>query len=298
MALFTLQQAGKGFGDGALRQEVLADINLHIQEGEFLAIVGPSGAGKTTLINLLAGLHLPDIGAVLFNGREVAGPDPARALIFQTYALLPWLTVQQNVALAVDQVHPQMSRAKRRAHTRRYIDMVNLTHAAFKRPAELSGGMRQRVSVARALAMNPKVLLLDEPLGALDALTRATLQEEFVKIWQQERTTMVLITNDPEEALLVADRIIPLRSGPPATLGPEFKVPFARPRRDPAICESDEFISLRAQITDYLRQSMPALNADGAEHPFPDLTPPPPPAAPDPKSLRGRLRKLFTHEAA
>lgn len=296
--MIELQQASKGFGSGALRQEVLAGIDLRIEPGEFVALVGPSGAGKTTLINLMAGLVSADAGAVRFHGQPVTGPDPRRALVFQTYALLPWFTVRQNVLLAVAQVHPRLSRKQQRAHADRYIEMVNLTRAAHRRPAELSGGMRQRVSVARALAMNPEVLLLDEPLGALDALTRATLQDEFVNIWQTEGTTMVLITNDPEEAILTADRIIPLCPGPPATLGPEFRVPFARPRRRPEVMESAEFIALRAAITDYLRASMPRLDADSASHPYPDLTPPPPAPAPDPRSFRGRLRQLFSHDEA
>lgn len=296
--MIELQQASKGFGDGALRQEVLAGIDLRIELGEFIALVGPSGVGKTTLINLMAGLVSPDSGSVHFHGAPVTGPDPRRALVFQTYALLPWFTVRQNVMLAVAQVHSKMNRKEQRAHVDRYIEMVNLTRAAHRRPAELSGGMRQRVSVARALAMNPEVLLLDEPLGALDALTRSTLQDEFVNIWQTEGTTMVLITNDPEEAILTADRIIPLRPGPPATLGPEFRVPFARPRRSPAVMESAEFIALRAAITDYLRDSMPRLGACSGSHPYPDLTPPPPAPPPDPRSWRGRLRKLFSHDEA
>ncbi len=297
--MIELRQVGKGFGSGALRQEVLAGIDLRIEPGEFVALVGPSGAGKTTLINLLAGLVSADAGAVQFHGQPVTGPDPRRALVFQTYALLPWFTVRQNVLLAVAQVHSRLSRKQQHAHADRYIEMVHLTRAAHRRPAELSGGMRQRVSVARALAMNPEVLLLDEPLGALDALTRGTLQDEFVNIWQTERTTMVLITNDPEEAILTADRIIPLRPGPPATLGPEFRVPFPRPRRTPEVMESAEFIALRAAITDYLRDSMPRLDTHSGSHPYPDLTPPPPPPPPDPRSLRGRLSKLlFSYDTA
>ena len=292
MSILNIRDAGKSFGSGALKQDILADINLSIQEGEFLAIVGPSGAGKTTLINLLAGLHLPTTGGVEFDGTPITGPSQDRALVFQTYALLPWFTVKQNVLLAVGQVHRHLSREQQSAHADRYIAMVNLSHAAFKRPSELSGGMRQRVSVARALAMNPKVLLLDEPLGALDALTRSTLQDEFVNIWKTERTTMVLITNDPEEALLTADRVIPLRPGPPSTLGPAFTVPFDRPRRNPAIRESAEFIGLRVQITDYLRSSMPRPSADESSHAFPDLTPKP---APEVTGWRAKVRRLLAH---
>ncbi|MCP5557046.1 MAG: ABC transporter ATP-binding protein [Verrucomicrobiaceae bacterium] len=292
MAILNIRNAGKSFGFGALKQDILSNLNLSINEGEFLAIVGPSGVGKTTLINLLVGLLQPDTGSVEFEGKPITGPSQERALVFQTYALLPWFTVKQNVLLAVSQVHRHLSRAEQSAHADRYIEMVNLSHASFKRPSELSGGMRQRVSVARALAMNPKVLLLDEPLGALDALTRATLQDEFVNIWKTARTTMVLVTNDPEEALLTADRVIPLRPGPPSTLGPEFLVPFDRPRRDPAIRESAEFIDLRVQITDYLRASMPRLSADDEAYAFPDLSPPP---VVKPTGWRAKVRKLLAH---
>lgn len=297
MPILELKNACKGFGEGALRQEILANIDLSIEDGEFLAIVGPSGAGKTTLINLLSGLLLPDSGTATFDGRPIVGPGPERALIFQTYALLPWLTVRQNVLLAVKQIHPEKSSAEQAAHADHYIAMVNLSHASHKRPSELSGGMRQRVSVARALAMNPRVLLLDEPLGALDALTRGTLQEEFVNIWKSERTTMVLITNDPEEALLTADRIIPLRPGPPAGLGPEFRVEFERPRSDARIRESAEFTAQKLAISDYLRASMPALSEGNDAFPYPDLAPPPPPKVPDPTSVQGRLRRIFPRTA-
>ena len=225
-----LKHVSKGFGSGSQRREVLKDLNLDIARGEFVAIVGHSGSGKTTLISLLAGLLRPDEGSVIIDGEEVTGPGPDRGIVFQNYSLLPWLSVFDNIALAVDQLFPNWSPEKRREHIERYIAMVNLTPARNKRPHELSGGMRQRVSVARALSMNPEMLLLDEPLSALDALTRATLQDEIEQIWERDRKTVVLITNDVDEGLLLADRVIPLSAGPGATLGPAVEVDLDRPR--------------------------------------------------------------------
>jgi nitrate/nitrite transport system ATP-binding protein len=184
-----LRAVAKGYGSGAARTEVLDGIDLAVGENEFVAIVGFSGSGKTTLVNLLAGLTEPDAGAVLKRGTPVRGPGPDRGVVFQSYSLMPWLTVKENVALAVDCVFAARPREERRARVARYIEMVGLTPAAYKRPAELSGGMRQRVAVARALAANPDVLLLDEPLSALDALTRAKLQDEIIRIWNEEQKT-------------------------------------------------------------------------------------------------------------
>jgi nitrate/nitrite transport system ATP-binding protein len=250
--LLELRGVGKGYGEGPARSEVLSEINLSIQKGEFVAIVGFSGSGKTTLISLLAGLLTPDQGEVLKSGRPIAGPGPDRCLVFQSYSLLPWLTVRDNVALAVDAVHGTQSRTERAALVEHYVGLVNLTAALNKRPAELSGGMRQRVSVARALAANPDILLLDEPLSALDALTRSKLQDEIIRIWEQDKKTVVLITNDVDEGLILADRIIPLTPGPKATLGPEFKVSIERPRDRRALNHHAEFIRLRKDITRYL----------------------------------------------
>ena len=218
-AFLEISRADKGYGPAWNRTEVLADINLEVERGEFISIVGFSGAGKTTLMNLLSGLAFPDTGSVIIDGKPVTGPGPERGLVFQNYSLLPWLTVFENIALAVDQVFPQWNAEKRRAHVERYIEIVNLVAARNKLPRELSGGMRQRVAVARTLAMEPQVLLLDEPLSALDALTRANLQDEITSIRRQDDKTIVLITNDPDEAILLADRVIPLTRGPRATLG-------------------------------------------------------------------------------
>ncbi len=247
-----LKHVSKGYGVGSQRREVLKDLNLNIARGEFVAIVGYSGSGKTTLISLLAGLIKPDSGTVVIDGNVVVGPGPERGIVFQNYSLLPWLNVFDNIALAVDQLFPDWPKEKRREHIERYIAMVNLTPARHKRPHELSGGMRQRVSVARALAMNPEMLLLDEPLSALDALTRATLQDEIEQIWERDRKTVVLITNDVDEGLLLADRVIPLSAGPGATLGPAVEVDLDRPRDRKTIQRDPHFKRLKAQVLDYL----------------------------------------------
>jgi nitrate/nitrite transport system ATP-binding protein len=249
-----LTGVSKAYGFGGQRTEVLKDINLKIEEGEFVAIVGFSGSGKTTLISLIAGLLEPDAGGVLRKGREIDGPGPDRGVVFQNYSLMPWMTVRQNVALAVDQVFKSASREERAARVEKYVEMVSLTPALYKRPAELSGGMRQRVSVARALAAAPEILLLDEPLSALDALTRSKLQDEIIRIWSQERKTVVLITNDVDEGIIMADRIIPLKPGPNATLGPEFVVDLPRPRDRQAMNHSPEFKRIRREVTQYLMQ--------------------------------------------
>jgi nitrate/nitrite transport system ATP-binding protein len=252
MAFLQLQGVSMGYGPASRRTEVLADIDLEIEEGEFVAIVGYSGSGKTTLMSILAGLLRPESGKVLFDGQDTPGPGPDRGLVFQNYSLLPWLTVYENVALAVDQVFPKLSDAERRQHTDRFVAMVNLTPARDKRPHELSGGMRQRVSVARTLSMQPKVLLLDEPLGALDALTRATLQDEISRIRLAEKQTVVLITNDPDEAILLADRVIPLTAGPRATLGPSIPVILPQPRDRRTLHQSYDFKQIRQEVIGYL----------------------------------------------
>ena len=260
---FELQGVGKSYGTGAGATPVLKDINLKIKDGEFVAIVGFSGSGKTTLISLMAGLLEADEGVILRRNREINGPGPDRGVVFQSYSLMPWMTVRQNVALAVDQVFKDSPKAERAARVEKYVAMVNLTPAMDKRPAELSGGMRQRVAVARALSASPDVLLLDEPLSALDALTRSKLQDEIIRIWSQERKTVVLITNDVDEGIIMADRIIPLKPGPNATLGPEFPVSLPRPRDRQAINHSPEFKQIRRDVTQYLMQVAADRNATG-----------------------------------
>lgn len=242
----------KHYESAGIRNEVLENINLRVKDGEFVAIVGFSGAGKTTLISLLAGLIQADKGGVLFRGKEIDGPGPERGVVFQSYSLLPWLSVERNITLSVESVCKQLNRRERQQRIDNYIEMVGLTPARDRKPAELSGGMRQRVSVARALAAQPEVLLLDEPLSALDALTRARLQDELALISEQEKRTIVLITNDVDEAILLADRVITLTPAPAATLGKEFMVDLPRPRERTAMNSSDSYIELRAGITRYL----------------------------------------------
>ena len=250
-ARLELRGVAKAYG----RKSVLEGIDLRIADGECVAIVGFSGSGKTTLISLMAGLIRPDQGDILAGGKPVTAPGPDRGVVFQSYALMPWMTVRENVTLAVDQVFRDRPRGWRRERVSTYVDMVGLTPAAAKRPAELSGGMRQRVSLARALAADPEILLLDEPLGALDALTRAILQDEITRIWEHERKTVVLITNDVDEALIMADRIIPLdppSGGQGARLGPEFRVDLPRPRDRRAMNHDADYVRLRKAVTEHL----------------------------------------------
>lgn len=277
MAVLELKNVGKSYGSGNERREVLSGINLSIEEGEFIAIIGFSGSGKTTLISLMSGLLALDEGELLLRGVPVRGPGPDRGVVFQNYSLLPWLTVYGNIELAVRQVFPGWPEDQRREHIEKYIAMVNLTAAKLKKPRELSGGMRQRVAVARALAMNPQILLLDEPLGALDALTRGTLQEEIARIWSRDRKTVVLITNDVDEGILLADRIIPLTPGPGATLGPEFRIDLPRPRDRKALNNDPDFKKIRNSIVAYFMDTKTkSRNFSGAGNiALPDIKPVP-----------------------
>ncbi len=234
MGILELRYVSKSF-DGPLGTcPVLRDISLTLTEGEFVCLLGFSGAGKTTLLSLIAGLLAPDKGEILLNGTPIDGPGPDRGVVFQNYSLLPWMTVFENVYLAVDAVAPALTASDKRARAEQFIRLVKLEDAMWKRPRELSGGMRQRVAVARGLAMDPKVLLLDEPFSALDALTRGTLQEELTRIWGETKKTVFMITNDLDEAVFLADRVYPLVRGAgfgtPSALGPEIPIPIARPR--------------------------------------------------------------------
>ncbi len=262
MSYLELKNVSKGFTSvNGHRTEVLSNINLTVERGEFVAIVGFSGAGKTTLMSLVAGLIRPDSGTVKLEGETITEPGPDRAVVFQNYSLLPWLTAFENVKLAVDQVFPQWEESWRKQHTEQYLNMVNLGHAMDRKPAQLSGGMRQRVSVARALACEPRIMLLDEPFGALDALTRGTLQDEITRIREKDDRTVLMITNDVDEGILLADRIIPLSQGPCATLGPSIAVDIARPRDRKALNHDPKFKELRLEVTDYLLQSSAAKRA-------------------------------------
>ncbi|PKQ46251.1 ABC transporter ATP-binding protein [Confluentibacter flavum] len=274
MAYLELKNIYKTYGQGDNVTEVLSNINLTIEEGEFVAIVGFTGSGKTTLVNLINGLLEPTEGEVLFKGEPVAGTSHERGVIFQNYSLLPWLTVGQNVYMAVKEAFPKKSRSELHAIVADYVDMVNLTPAINKRPKELSGGMRQRVAVARALAMKPEMIIMDEPLGALDALTRGNLQDEILNIWGKDKRTALLITNDVDEGIYMADRIIPLRPGPRATLGPEFKIDIERPRDKTALNDNPNFKKTRNAIIEYLMDIGNERKSEvQKEYMLPDVTP-------------------------
>ncbi|WP_275556571.1 ABC transporter ATP-binding protein [Mixta sp. Marseille-Q2659] len=228
-------------------------VSFDVRAGETISLIGHSGCGKSTLLNLIAGLTLPSEGVLLCDNREIAGPAPERAVVFQNHSLLPWLTAEENVALAVDQVFKQsMSRAERQEWIAHNLACVQMSHAAHKRPPELSGGMKQRVGIARALAMKPRVLLMDEPFGALDALTRAHLQDSVMRIQQELNTTIVLITHDVDEAVLLSDRVLMMTNGPAATLGEDLAIDLPRPRSRVALADEPRYHQLRQQILHFL----------------------------------------------
>lgn len=264
MPVLTLDNITHGYGIGSGRHVVLRDATLCVEQNEFVAVMGFSGSGKSTLMALLAGLQTPDAGVVRYRERVNLPPGPERGIVFQNYSLLPWLTVSGNIELAVRRVFSELNRSKRREYIQRYISLVGLTGSETKRPAEMSGGMRQRLALARTLAMQPDVLLLDEPLSALDALTRATMQDELIRIWESDQRTVVMVTNDIDEAVLLADRIVPLTRGPGATFGPEFVVDLPRPRLRAELNFDPRFKKLRNAITRY----MTSLNPISRHHSF------------------------------
>jgi len=252
MAFLSVRDVRKGFETARGYVPVLDHLNLEVDEGEFVCVVGCSGSGKTTLVSLIAGLLTPEAGELRLGGAPIREPGPERGIVFQNYSLLAWMSVFENIYLAVDAVSPQRTRAEKRRRTEELIATVNLTAAAHKRPRELSGGMRQRVAVARGLAMDPKLLLLDEPFSALDALTRATLQDELARLWLAERKTVVMITNDVEEAILLADRIYPMSRGPAARLGAGIAVNIPRPRLRRRLSLDPGYQLARRAIVDFL----------------------------------------------
>ena len=266
MGMMEFKNVSKSYGESP----VLKDITLSVEEGEFLVLLGFSGTGKTTLINLMAGLEMPTSGEITFKDKLITEPSPERGVIFQSYSLMPWLTVNGNVMLAVETMFPSLSKAEKQAKVDHYVQMVGLSHAATRRPAELSGGMRQRVNVARALAMSPEMLLLDEPLSALDALTRANLADEIEHIWEKDKKTCVLITNDVDEAIILADRIIALN--PDGTLGAEFPVSLPRPRDRMEMNHNTAFKELRADVTRYLMDAGIEAKVEGTKR-LPNVTP-------------------------
>lgn len=232
----------------------LKNIDLKIAQGEFVTLIGHSGCGKSTLLNILAGLDAPSQGGVLLEGRQVTKPGPDRMVVFQNYSLLPWLTVRENIALGVNKVYAALPQGERRGMIEQHIDMVGLRHAADKKPKELSGGMKQRVSIARALALKPKVLLLDEPFGALDALTRGNLQERLMQICQENNVTCVMVTHDVDEALLLSDRVVMLTNGPESHVGQILEVNIPRPRKRLEVVKHPNYYSLRNEVIYFLNQ--------------------------------------------
>ena len=252
-AYLKLDHINKSFARGGQVSEVLTDIRLTIDKGEFVSIIGHSGCGKSTLLNLIAGLTRVSAGAVLLDDKEVDSPGPERAVVFQNHSLLPWLTVYENVNLAVSKVFGRTRRkAERHDWIMRNLDLVQMAHARDKRPAEISGGMKQRVGIARALAMEPKILLLDEPFGALDALTRAHLQDAVMEIHSRLGSTMIMITHDVDEAVLLSDRIVMMTNGPAATIGEVLPVPLARPRRRIELASDRTFLRCREAVLKFL----------------------------------------------
>lgn len=231
---------------------VLENISVDIKEGEFICLIGHSGCGKTTLLNMVSGFNIPTTGEVRLRNQKITKPGPDRMVVFQGYALLPWLTAYENIYIGVDQVFPNKSQGEKAAIVREHLAMVGLADSADKKPPQLSGGMKQRVAIARALAIRPEVLILDEPFGALDAITKEELQEELLKIWNDHKCTVLMITHDIDEALFLADRLIMMTNGPAATIGEIIDIPFPRPRDRARIMEDPEFYNLRNYALDYL----------------------------------------------
>lgn len=231
---------------------VLKDVNLTVNQGEFICIIGHSGCGKSTLLNMVSGFAQPTSGSVKLKGKPITKPGPDRMVVFQNYALLPWLTVFENVYLAIDSVYPDKKEAEKRAIVRDHLALVGLTEAADKKPPQISGGMKQRNSIARALAIRPEVLILDEPFGALDPITKEELQEELLNIWNEYRCNVLMITHDIDEALFLADRLIMMTNGPSATIGEILNIPFPRPRDRERIMEDPAYYDLRNYALDFL----------------------------------------------
>jgi nitrate/nitrite transport system ATP-binding protein len=264
MAHLQIEQVGITFCRGGATTEVLRDVSLRIGRGEYVSIIGHSGCGKSTLLNIVAGLARATTGVVLLDGKEVNAPGPDRAVVFQNHSLLPWLTVEENVSLAVDKVfRAGKSRAERHDWIQHNLELVHMTHALKKRPGEISGGMKQRVGIARALAMEPKVLLLDEPFGALDALTRAHLQDQVMEIHARLKNTIIMITHDVDEAVLLSDRIVMMTNGPSATIGEVLAVELPRPRKRLELVDNHVYNHCRAAVLEFLyaRHGAPAALA-------------------------------------
>jgi nitrate/nitrite transport system ATP-binding protein len=246
------------------RYIALENIDLQIKQGEFISLIGHSGCGKSTLLNMIAGLDLPSMGGVMLEGKQITAPGPDKMVVFQNYSLLPWLTVRENIALAVDEVYRHKSASERREIIEHHIDLVNLRPAVKKRPNQLSGGMKQRVAIARALSIRPKLLLLDEPFGALDALTRGGLQEQLMHICEESKVTAVMVTHDVDEALLLSDRVVMLTNGPASHIGQILTVDLPRPRQRMQVVKHPDYYPMRAEIIEFLNQQKRAKKRQAA----------------------------------
>ena len=247
-----LDRASKAFPTPTGEYIVLDNVNLKIQQGEFICIIGHSGCGKSTLLNMVSGFSQPSSGTVTLNGKPIGKPGPDRMVVFQGYALLPWLTAYENIYLAVNSVNPEMAKNEKDDIVRSHLAMVGLSEAADKLPGQISGGMKQRVAIARALSIRPEVLILDEPFGALDAITKEELQEELLKIWNQNRCTVLMITHDIDEALFLADKLVMMTNGPAANIGEVLTIPFNRPRDRSRMMEMPEYYQVRNYALDFL----------------------------------------------
>ncbi|KJY84017.1 nitrate ABC transporter ATP-binding protein [Vibrio galatheae] len=270
--LLDLTQLGMRFPTPNGEFIALKNVNLQIQKGEFVSLIGHSGCGKSTVLNLVAGLHLPTDGGVIVDGREVSGPGPERAVVFQNHSLLPWLTVYQNVELAVKQIAAQCSQGVNtklwiKQQVEHYLNLIQMSHAADKKPDEISGGMKQRVGIARALALQPKVLLMDEPFGALDALTRAHLQDSLMQIQAELNNTVIMITHDVDEAVLLSDKIVMMTNGPAATIGEVLSIDLPRPRDRVALADDPSYQKYRQSVLRFLyeKQSKTSVQPKSSE---------------------------------
>lgn len=252
MSFLTIDRVTKVYPTPNGPTTILDSIDLSVNEGEFICLIGHSGCGKSTLLNMVSGFNTPTSGIVTLQGEPITEPGPDRMMVFQNYCLLPWLTAYENVYLAVDSVHPNRSEAEKKAIVREHLEMVGLTESASKKPGQLSGGMKQRVAIARALAIKPQVLILDEPFGALDAITKEELQDELLTIWTDHKVTVLMITHDIDEALYLADRLVMMTNGPNAKIGEVLEIPFDRPRDRSKIMASNTYIELRNYALDFL----------------------------------------------
>ncbi|OOI08824.1 ABC transporter ATP-binding protein [Vibrio sp. SALL6] len=268
-ALLDLTRLGMRFPTPDGEFIALKNVDLQINKGEFVSLIGHSGCGKSTVLNLVAGLYMSTDGGVIVDGREVAGPGPDRAVVFQNHSLLPWLTVYQNVELAVKQIAGKKGKAWIQEQVNHYVELIQMQHAAHKKPDEISGGMKQRVGIARALALQPKVLLMDEPFGALDALTRAHLQDALMKIQAELNNTVIMITHDVDEAVLLSDKIVMMTNGPAATIGEVLEVNLPRPRERVALADDAQYQKCRQAVLKFLyeKQSKTEIPASKEDKP-------------------------------